>query len=322
MNDLYIASCEKDGGIYRISSVQQCFELKEKTPLDRPMYLAAGNGKIYALLRRAFKDGSSGICSFDVGCGGKLMNMSETVSTRGIVASHLCINKNTVYAANYLSGSVIRLPDTMAFHSGKSVNPQRQEAPHPHYIGITPDDKYVCVSDLGLDRVLFYNKMLNFKFYVSVPSGYGARHLVFSENGEYLYCVNELISSVTVFKYDGGNTRRLKTYSALPDGFSGQNSAAAIRFYKNRIYVSNRGHNSIAVFNVSGEGLEIAEFIQTGSEPRDFDIFDDILVCCNLLDNTVTFHDLGKNGLKFKTLYIKSPLCVLQSPHSPVQDLK
>lgn len=313
MKDLYIASCTEDGGIYHCTCHNGTFEMKEKTPVDRPMYLTVENGNMYVLLREAFDNRESGMCSFDIADDGRLINKSDLLSTKGIVACHICTDNSDggIYAVNYLSGNVIRFPDTIARHSGKGPNPERQEAPHTHFVGITPDNQYVCVTDLGLDKIFFYDKNLNLKFSISVLPGYGVRHLAFSEDGKYLYCVNEIVSSVTVFRYDGENTRYLDTYPALPDSFHAHSQAAAIRISKNRVYVSNRGHDSIAVFDICDDKLKLAEFIPTGREPRDFNIFDDILVSCNMLDNNVTFYSLRENNKKLQTIPVDMPLCVV-----------
>lgn len=302
---------EHDGGIYHCELKNGNVEIKEKTELDRPMYMTVADNKMYVILREAFENGESGMCSFDIDNSGKLINQSGIVSTKGIVACHIYANSSDVYAVNYLSGTAIRFPDTVVKHKGKGINPKRQEMPHTHYVGITPDERYICVTDLGLDKICFYDKDLNFKFDIDVPSGHGARHLAFSEDGKYLYCINELMSTVSVFIYDGKNTRILNTYSALPPDFSGHNQAAAIRVYKNKVYASNRGHGSIAVFDICGDELIPDGFIQTGREPRDFNITDDILISCNMSDDTVTLYDLNNNRKSLMSLQIKKPICAV-----------
>lgn len=311
MRNIYIASCEKDGGIYRCELTGNGLEKMEKTVLDRPMYMTVSDGKMYVLLREAFDNGESGMCSFLVDPEGKLTEQSKTVPTKGRVACHICVQNGKIYAANYVSGSVICFPDRLVTHHGKGKDQKRQEAPHTHFTGWTKDGRYLCVTDLGLDLIYFYDEELNEKFHVSVPKGAGARHLIFSEDGNYFYCVNELASSVTVFHYMEEETKMLGTYSTLPEKFKGDNLAAAIRICKNRLYISNRGHDSIAVFEICGEKLKPAGWIATEREPRDFNIFDDFLVACNLLSDTVTVYSLKEQGKKVETIHVKSPICVV-----------
>lgn len=311
MRNIYIASCEKDGGIYRCELTGNGLEKMEKTALDRPMYMTVSDGKMYVLLREAFDSGESGMCSFLLDSDGKLTKESEVISTKGTVACHIYAEEERVYAVNYLSGSVIGFPDRLAVHQGCGKDPNRQDAPHTHFVGVTPDKAYLCVTDLGLDQIMFYDRDLNLKFSVQVPEGAGARHLAFSEDGNYLYCVNELASSVTVFRYEQEKTRILETYPTLPEGFTGKNLGAAIRVYQNKVYVSNRGQDTIAVFEICGEKLQLIKWIATGKEPRDFNIIGGVLICCNMLEDTVTVYSLEKENTLLCTIPVKTPICVI-----------
>lgn len=316
MKDLYIASCAENGGIYHFKTNENAdITFCEKTDFDRPMYMTADNNKMYILLRAPFENSNeSGLITCDIDENGKLVNPSNTVSTKGVVACHIMAENNDIYAVNYLSGNVIKFPDTVDTHSGKGINPSRQDMPHTHFVGITPDKKFVCVTDLGTDSIYFYDRNLDFKFKVRVPDGHGARHLAFSDNGKIMYCVNELASSVSVFRYDGENTKLLNTYPALPDGFDGNNLAAAIRIKDGYLYVSNRGHNSIAVFKIQGDDLILKRFAPVGSDPRDFNIYDDILVSADMSDNKITFYKINDGNLSKLNTEIENitePLCVI-----------
>lgn len=311
MNCIYVASCKEDGGIYRIENIGSEFKVTDKTDVANPMYMTIYKGKMYVLLRSCFDDEISGMCTFDIDPSGRLISQSEIVPTKGKVACHICASDEGIYAVNYISGSVIKFPNTLVTHSGKGINPLRQEAPHTHCVIQSPDKKYICVTDLGLDKIFFYDKDLSEKFTLSVPRGYGARHLAFSEDGEHLYCVNELVSSVSVFKYDGVKSEYITTYKALPSDFTEKNLAAAIRIYKGKLYVSNRGHDSIAIFNTDGDKLEFERYIKTGKEPRDFNICDDIIVSCDMLGNTVSFYSTDDNYNKIGEVNISESLCVV-----------
>ena len=133
--------------------------------------------------------------------------------------------------------------------------------------------------------------------------------MVFSADGGILYVVNELVSSVSVFKYDGELTL-LGTYKAAPD-LEG-NTAAAIRLLGNELFVSNRGHDSIAVFDVKGEKLSLKKYVKTyGQEPRDFDVFGRFFVITNQKSNLVTVVD-RETGARVSSLGLKEPLCVTE----------
>ncbi len=316
MRDLYIASCTPDGGVYhyRMNGDGETV-FCDKTPIDKPMYLVRENDKMYVLLKEFFEDKTSALVSFKINEDGSLSDMSEPVSTKGLVACHLAVEKGVVYAVNYSSGSVFKTPDKSVVHNGVlGPNKKRQEMPHTHFVGFTPDGEYVCVTDLGLDTIFFYDKELNEKFTVKVPDGHGARHLVFSDDAKFMYCANELESTISVFEYKGKDTKLLKTYETLPKDFDGVNLAAAIRFCNGYLYISNRGYDGVTSFKVNGAELELVGYTKVGAHPRDINIFDDILVSTNMYDNNVTFFKMNDGKLeKLDNVIgdIKEPLCII-----------
>lgn len=124
-------------------------------------------------------------------------------------------SSKTVYVANYSGGSVSvfdfsngllhPVKQLIAYH-GKSIITSRQEASHAHKVVISPDQKYLFVTDLGADRV-YQHRILkdgtlfqNYKSYL-LPAGSGPRHLSFHPNGKFAYLINELSGKVDVFLY-------------------------------------------------------------------------------------------------------------------------
>ncbi len=313
MRDLYFASCSDNGGIYHYKVEKDNFKFCEKYECKKPMYLAIENNKIYALLKKPKNDENSYCFDLDLLEDGGFGNSSNLINTKGVVACHLFVQNNNVYAVNYLSGNVVKLPSgKVSTHSGKGENIKRQEAPHTHFVTNTPDDKFICVTDLGLDKIFVYDKELKLISSAEVPKGYGCRHLVF--NGNICYCVNELQSSVSVFRYNNGKLLYLKTYNALPNDYKGNNLAAAIRINNDYLYISNRGHNSIACFKIAGEELELLSFTDcNGNGPRDINIFDNIMYVTNELSNNVTVFKV--NGEKLIKLDVEfempRPICVI-----------
>lgn len=317
MTNIYIASCVKGGGIYHYTlSENNVLDFCEKTTLDEPMYMIIRNEKMYILLRQPDeKTNFSGELSIDIDGTGKLFAPSRIISTKGAVACHLEVSDDNIYAVNYVSGSVIKLPDTLVTHSGHGLHKVRQAAPHTHFVHVSPDGKYILVTDLGLDKIFVYNKDLKLVSDASVPSGHGPRHLAFSSDGKIVYCVNELGSSVSIFSYSDGELKLQNTISALPKDFSGDNTSAAIRIKDNYLYVSNRGHNSISVFEIKDSyNIVLKECVDCGgNSPRDFNIIDDVLICTNEKSDNVTVFKLNNyipEIISESELNIPSPLCV------------
>ena len=174
-----------------------------------------------------------------------------------------------VLVCHYMSGNCSVLPlaedgslkpvSSTQQHTGSSQDPRRQDRPHPHAIVLDPAGHHAVVPDLGLDRVMIYEfdaesgKLLpNDPPHVATKPGSGPRHFAFAPSGKFAYVNLELSNEVTAYSYDsaGGSLTELQTLSTLPEDYQGRNWNAAIRFTPDGrfLYVSNRGHNSIAAF--------------------------------------------------------------------------
>ncbi|MBQ4087783.1 MAG: lactonase family protein [Clostridia bacterium] len=237
-------------------------------------------------------------------------------STRGICACHLCVSENeTVYAVNYSSGSVIKIPGKLIVHEGECGPAKpRQDMPHTHYVNFTPDGAYLLVTDLGLDTIFVYDKELNKVSEIKAPAGSGPRHLIFSEDGKTCFCVNELDSTLSAYDYENGKLTITDTVSILPEGYDAQNTTAAIRLHDGLIYASNRGNNSIACLSYENKKLSLLSITDCGGKgPRDFNIFGNILICTNENSDNVTFFEVeGEKLYKLsQELHLKGALCVI-----------
>ncbi|MBQ0102335.1 MAG: lactonase family protein [Firmicutes bacterium] len=291
---IYIASCAEDGGILHCVLEKGKLNVIDRTAVPFPMYMIIDGNRMHVLLRCPFEDNKdSGVVTYTIREDGSLDPGSAAVpeSTQGVVGCHLSVLDGVIYAANYTSGSVIRMPDRLVKHEGHSVNPARQSAPHCHYINSSPDGKYLLVCDLGTDEIVTYGKEMNRVSSVSLPAGDGPRHLAFSPDGKFVYCACELSSTCAVFGYDDGVLTFLDDVTTLPADYSGETYPAAIRCRDGRVYVSNRGHDSVTVFGTKEGGAKLTALGTVscgGSYPRDFDLFGEYLICTNERTNNVT----------------------------------
>ena len=311
---VYIASCTKDGGIYRYNLSEDGKLTKIGfTPMDCPMYMIAENNKMHVLLNAPFDNAESGLVTYDILSDGSLENPTQIISTTGEVACHLCADNGDIYCVNYMSGNVTKAGVKTVQHTGSGPNLPRQNGPHTHYTGLTPDKKYVCVTDLGLDTIFIYDKDLNVVSSAKVPDGYGVRHLIFSDCGKFLFAINELISSVSAFSYSDGKLELIDTVSILPEDFTEKSTGGAIRIHNNLIYASNRGHESIAELSFDSKKLKLLNIYSChGEHPRDFDFVGDYIISTNMRSNNVAVMKI-ENGKTIVTdnVEIEEPLCVL-----------
>lgn len=220
----------------------------------------------------------------------------NTQSSGGEDPCYISLDRTGKFAlvANYISGSVAMLPIasdgtlepvcSTVQHTGKSIHPERQDSPYAHSILPDPTNQYAIACDLGIDKLLVYRMDLNRGQLLqhaetSVTPGSGPRHLVFHPNGRYAYLACELNSTVLAFTWDpeGGTLDEFQSVRTLPPGYEGRNLPADIHITPNGqfLYVSNRGHDSFACFEISPESglLTLKHHVSTGgSEPRGFAI--------------------------------------------------
>lgn len=307
--DVYIASCTRSGGIYHYLYRNGSWHFADFTPMDRPMYAVKQNRKLYVLLRAPFENGDSGVVIYDLDDTGKPVNPSGVQSTCGKVACHILADGEDVYCANYISGSLCKLPGKVVQHQGCGPHAPRQEGPHMHFVGLTPDKNYICAADLGTDTVYVYDRALKLHSSAKVPDGHGVRHLAFSRDGKWMFAANELRSTVSAFAYRDGKLELVDTCAALPADFTGESAIAAIRVRDDCIYVSNRGHDSVSKLSFDGQKLTLLETFSTGGKtPRDFCFLGSQLLCANQDSHTVTLLDEARGVVE--SISAEAPVCV------------
>ncbi|MBR3961223.1 MAG: beta-propeller fold lactonase family protein [Clostridia bacterium] len=309
-NTIYIASRSKSGGIYKFEDTKENgYVAKGFFPLDSPMYMIIKNERMHILLRSPFENKNSGYISCSINDKGDLLDFSKIISTKGEIACHLTEFKKKIYCVNYTSGDLTKIGEKTVNHNSSGL-----PISHPHYVGPTPDGKYIAVTDLGQDLIYIYDEDLNCVNKVNMPSGHGVRHLVFSEDGRYVFSANELESTVSALEYKDGDMLLIDTISCLPKTFGGESFASAIRLYENNIYVANRGHNSISKLHFDGAKLEFVDcFDCEGKTPRDFIIHGNKIVCANQDSNSVTVFEKASEG-KYKFIQkidMNEPICVI-----------
>lgn len=215
-------------------------------------------------------------------------------------------------------------------HQGSSVNPNRQNGPHAHSIVLDHANRYAYSCNLGTDKIVIYRfdsnrgkLSANQQPWVQVKPGAGPRHFTLHPSGRFGYVINELDATVTVFQCDRakGTLKEAQTINTLPEGFSEPNTSADIHVSPSGkfLYGSNRGHNSIVVFEIEDQTgkLRFIEHAPTeGRTPRNFaiDPTGEFLLAANQdSDTIVTFRMDPATGRLKPTGYIAevpSPVCL------------
>jgi 6-phosphogluconolactonase len=248
----------------------------------------------------------SSISAFSIDAKSAKLTLLNKLPAAGEDPCYLSLDKTGkfLFAANYTSGNVVVfpiLPDgklgehTSSIQDGGVLGPnkERQEAPHAHWVEVAADNRFVFVTDLGLDRVLSYrfdisNGTLNgpplssyslHKNAWSIPvnPGDGPRHAVLGATG-HIYVLGELQSTVTDILLDPNkDIEPVQRISTIPSDYKGRAEAAEVVLHPNGkwLFASNRGPDSIAVFAVdpvAGMLRPAGIFPTGGKEPRHFAI--------------------------------------------------
>lgn len=337
----YTGGKSKGISVYRFDSRNGTTNLVETAVTDNPSYLAVSPDQnfVYAVNELSNAKGGGKITAFRFDkTTGHLEKLNQQPS-EGEDPCYIVVDKTGkwVIVGNYSSGTLAVLPVqkdgslgkavTVIAHSGHSVHP-RQQSPHVHSTVLSPDNRYLYVADLGLDKEMIYafnaqNGSLTPKdTTVKLQAGSGPRHLIFHPNGKWAYLVQELSGNVTVFHTNGGKLEPVQTISSLPEGFSKPFTSADIHVSPDGkfLYTSTRDEaNELSIFRISEkEGKLALKGHQSvlGKTPRNF-TFDPsgrfLLVANQNSDEIVVFGvnketgDLTDTG---KRIEVGNPVCL------------
>ncbi|RZD22106.1 lactonase family protein [Pseudoalteromonas sp. MEBiC 03485] len=230
-------------------------------------------------------------------------------------------------------GKVIKRSQLIEHTGGSKVVKDRQNSPHPHWVGFSPDAKFAFVPDLGLDAVMIYRVADNAAELIGhgqadTIAGGGPRHMRFSKNGQFIYLLNELDLSISTFTYDAqtGQTKREFVVPTLGKAIKEQedfNSASEILVHPTGKYVysANRGHDSVSVF-ASDESTGSLRLLETehvrGAFPRNINMDPEgkWLLAAGQHSNTVAVFKIEQTTglLQYRTnstVNVPEPTCIL-----------
>ena len=349
---LYVGTYTESGrtdGVYLVHMDRRSGAMRQVNAMNvgaNPSFLAIHpNGRVlYAVneLEKYNEKPSGAVSAFAIaGETGALTRLNEQPSEGG-APCYVSVDRSgrVALVANYAGGNISLLPiqadgslappSQTIQHTGAGPNTARQAAPHAHCIIPDPSNRFVLVADLGVDRVFVYRLDLDGKSLRHIEGGdaimrpgAGPRHIAFHPTLPMVFVANELDSTVSTLRFDAerGALSSVATHSTVPAGWTGTNYPADIHFAPNgrTLYVSNRGHNSIAVFSVAkARGvLALEQVIPTdGDWPRNFSLDPTgrwLLVANQRSGSVVVFARDQENGRLTPTqqrIAIPSPVCL------------
>ncbi|HWA09783.1 MAG TPA: lactonase family protein [Opitutaceae bacterium] len=308
--------------------------------------LAPDHRHLYATSEVAMTDGKpvGGVYAFSINSANGGLQLLNRANAGGPGPTHIAIDPSGRMAAvaNYDNGSIATLPilsdahvgepATYIEHKGKSVDPKRQDHAYAHSVTFSPDGRFLFSDDLGTDKIYGYSVDAAHAAigpldpsWVAVKPGSGPRHLALHPDGRHVYVVSEMASTVSVFTYNSAqgsfSEEPVQVISTLPADFKGTSTGAEVAVHPSGrfLYTSNRGLDSIALFQIDATGrLTFVETVSTmGKTPRHFalDPSGHWLVAANQNSNSLVVFRVdpasGRLTAAGSTVELPAPVCVL-----------
>ncbi len=342
----YVGTFTSEGakGIYlcEFDSEKGEIELKQTfIGVDNPNFLKVSANKkyLYAVNRAPKEIESTGgyISAYEIENNGILKFLNKQLS-HGADPCQLDVSPDGkfVAVANYGGGSTALYPvadngsllpaSSVIINEGSSIDKSRQAKPYAHSIKFSPFENKVFSADLGTDQLNIFelegNKLVqNGQKFVKLQSGAGPRHFDFHSGGYFIYVISELNSTITTIKKVGNNWEVVQAVSTLPADFKGTSYCADIHISADEkyLYGSNRGHNSIAVFEINGDTKKLKPlgFVPVeGDWPRNFSLSPDgdFMLVANQKSGNITVFKInrttGMPEFTGKEIKIPAPVCI------------
>ena len=219
------------------------------------------------------------------------------------------------------------------FHKGLGSVAERNFRPHVNCVNITPDQKYLCAVDLGVDQVKIYRfnhetgkiKLIDI---LRCEQESAPRIIKFSPDGRFAYLICELKNYISVYSYRdtsrGPVFELIQTVHTRSKYHSQVSAACVLRFSKDWKYVlcSNAGDNTMGILKVDEETgkLEMICILPvSGDYPKAGDFFPDNrhFMSLNHETNSITIFRINYEEKYFsmwgKPIKVETPNCILVS---------
>ncbi|WP_298813813.1 beta-propeller fold lactonase family protein [uncultured Sphingomonas sp.] len=226
----------------------------------------------------------------------------------------LAADRRHLAVAHYGSGTIALFaldgdgapcsPPARYQHHGGGSNAERQDGPHAHWVGFDAAGR-LYVTDLGTDQLLVFgpddHALAAPRVAYQAPPGSGPRQIAFHPTLSVVYLVSELAATITVLDVaDDGTLQQRRIHATLPDGVErGDTLGGAILLRGDRLFVSNRGHDSVATFAIDDAGdLHLLAVPHSGgASPRFLLIDAGHLLVAHEQAGGVTLLPLGDDGV-------------------------
>lgn len=317
-------------GIYKLDFNTETGALSNLTLssiTDNPSFLTYSPNRKYLYSTNGTDSGF--LSSYAVNEDGSLTAINR-VSSKGEGPCHISINAEgtKIAISNYVGGTLaifeVNTDGSLGEASQVFNHNTKNETAHVHSAKFFKNDLFA--ADLGRNAVYQYvldNNVYKLKqeALVEISGNPGPRHFSISENGKFIYVINEYGGSITAIERTNSGFKQIDFDATLTEAYSGKNKCADIHLSKDErfLYGSNRGENTIAVFKrnkVSGEINRIQNMSVHGDWPRNFtlDPTGKFLLVANKNSENIAVFSVSAVSGKLEFLHdvkAPSPVCLL-----------
>jgi len=351
-NLVYVGTYTRSGqseGIYVFKHDPETGKLTQLhvIPERDPSFLALNPSKQFLFAvnehRVAAGEGDGAVASYAIDQDTGNLAFLGRQTTHGGEPCHLTTDPTGSYlfVANHENGTVAVFPieadgklqpnSDLQAHHGSGPGPS-QLGPHAHFTTFDPPGQRLMVCDKGIDKVMIYRRDAEAGKLVpadppfaELHSGAAPRHIAFHPGGRFAYVNGEADMTVTAFSYDpdAGILTELHYLSTLPAGTTGERLSTAqilVEPSGHFVYVSNRGHHSIAIFAIdqqTGRLTAVGHASTQGQTPRNFaiDPSGTFLYAANQDSGTIVHfridHETGNLQPTGDVTSVGGPVCIL-----------
>ena len=280
-------------------------------PVNNASHIAKSNNGKYL-----YSIADEGVAVMKIGADGGLTPINK-VGIDGMRGCFLSTDKagKFLFVGGYHDGKVTvvhthsdgRLGRVMdgIFHKGLGSVAERNFRPHISCVMPTPDNKFLCVVDSGVDHINIYTvnpttgrlKMVDI---LRCELESAPRWIRFSRDGKFAYVICEHSNEILVYTYDGsGRLPEFELVQKVPTYLDNDESAKAASALKispsgDYLYCSTAGEETVGIFKIdheTGKLTKICILPISGKYPKDVAVFPDekTLVVLNHESNEIRF---------------------------------
>ncbi|MEG0823050.1 MAG: beta-propeller fold lactonase family protein [Erysipelotrichaceae bacterium] len=269
----------KLGGIALIDSNLD-YEKSTVAIVGNPSYLCVNKNEVYCVTKEGQRAGFNKYI-YD----GELLVKAGGNLHQSVAPCYITLINNEIYTCNYHEGTLtiydsnFEIQNQIYEHGGKC-----------HFI-IFRDCLYYCFF-LGSDKIhIFANHKILDKDII-FPKGSGPRHAVLHHKTNNMYIICEC--SNDIYRLDINNNLKLMCNATTDTEIESSSAAIRLSEDENYLYVSNRGEDTIAIYEITIDDLILKQMFKLPTKgPRDFQVVDNKIIIANQFSNCVSIYTLN-----------------------------